>query len=406
MKPKLKRFLNLGLTFGISGICLYYFVAGADWSEVWDAVKSAHWAWMIPPSLAIWASMVGRAVRWRILLLDLKPIGIYRLYNMQMIGIMATGLIPGRIGEFIKPLFLSRREDVSFFGTMATVVVERILDLALVVALTIAMLLVFPFPEGKTVSLPGLDEPTEVSVLLKNVGLGFGILCGAMSIFVAILVYAPRFALGLTDRIVGTPARGLAGWCLSRVKRLRARGREHRASRPRRVRWWIGLTRLALKLTPLVLGLLDRFQSGLSVFRRPGRAAAAVFWTVPIWAGIILSKYFLFFSFDIEADLVGACLLTMALALAVAIPNAPGFIGVFHVATALILETCFGVDPSVSKAYAIVLWFVEMAFLIGMGFISLTLEGLSFAEVRTAEQQHSSDAGSDDRPGESAVSQT
>jgi len=405
MKPKLKRFLNLGLTFGISGICLYYFVAGADWSEVWDAVKSAHIAWMIPPSLAIWASMVGRAVRWRILLFDLKPISTYRLYNMQMIGILATGLIPGRIGEFVKPLLLSRREKVSFFGTMATVVVERILDLALVVALTIAMLIVFPFPKGMTVELPIWNEPVEIRAALRYAGVYFGILCGAMLIFVAILVYAPRFALGLADRIVGTPARGFARLGLKSVKRWR-RGRRSRGVRPWWIRGLIGLTRLALKAPALVVGLLDRFQDGLSVFRRPRRAAAAVFWTMPIWVGIILSKYFLFYSFEIEADLVGACLLTMALALAVALPQAPGFVGVFHLATSVILVKCFGVDPSVSKAYAIVLWFVEMAFLIIMGFISLALEGFSFSEVRSAEQERPSGADVNGAVAEPTMSQS
>ncbi|MBN2490456.1 MAG: flippase-like domain-containing protein [Planctomycetes bacterium] len=348
MRPIVKRALNLGLAVGVSGVFLYFFVRGTDWAEVWQALCAARYGWLVPAMVCIWASMVSRALRWRVLLLELKPIRRGRLYNMTMIGLVATGIVPGRIGEFVKPALLARKEGISFFGTMATVVVERIFDLVLVVALTAVMLLVFPFPAGTTIELPGRSGPVSVAAALQMLGLAAGAFCAAMLVFVALLTFRPGAILGWVQRILG---------------------------------------RMSARLAGLVRRLLERFLVGLSVFRQPRRALAAAAWTFPVWTGIMLSSFFLFESFAVSAGIAGACLLTAAVALAVALPQAPGFLGVFHWATSIVLVTCFGVDEAVAKAYAIVLWVVQMAFLIAVGFVSLALEGLSLSEVRAARKE-------------------
>ena len=348
MNAKLKRFLSLALALAVSGVCLTFFITGVEsWKAVWNAITGSLSWWLLPALLCIWASVVARAYRWRIFLLDAKPIPAYRLYNMSMIGILVNGTIPARVGEMVKAFFLARKEEISFFGAFATVVVERILDLALVVALTVVMLLAFPFPEGKMVVIPRLDEPVAVDALFRQIGLGFGLFCAGMLGFVAFLAYWPDKVLRLIKGVFGK--------------------------------------RLGTYLT----GLLQSFLGGISVFRKPGEALLSGVWTLPVWGGIMLSEYFLFLSFGIQAGILGACLLTAALALAVAIPQAPGFLGVFQIATCMVLEVCFEVDPNTAAAYAIVLWVVQMAFLIGLGFVSLALEGLSFQEIREAEQEKS-----------------
>lgn len=347
MQPRSKRTLLLVLAFAVSAGCLAWFIAMADWPQVWQALGSANYLWLIPAALAIWAPMVVRALRWRVLLLDVKRIGLVRLYNMQMIGIVATGVIPGRVGEFVKPILLARSERIPFFGTMGTVVVERILDLGLVVILAAVMLLVFPFPAGKTVEVYGFDQPQEVSAVLQAFGLSFALLCAVIFAFAAALVWRPQAAIGLVKATVG---------------------------------------RFSVRFGEVVLSAMDRFRSGLLVFRSPRRALEAIGWTVLIWTGIMLSEYFLFFAFGIDAGLLGAGLLTAALALSVAVPQAPGFVGVFQLAATLVLVACFEVDESVAGAYAIVLWLVQLAFLVVLGFGSLAHEGLSFADMRGVQR--------------------
>ena len=106
MSPRTKRVLGLTLAFLISGVCLAVFIAGLDGPQVWAALRRAHLGWMIPAALAIWLSMVARAIRWRILLEDQRSISPVRLYHMEMIGITTTGVIPGRLGEVVRALGL------------------------------------------------------------------------------------------------------------------------------------------------------------------------------------------------------------------------------------------------------------------------------------------------------------
>ena len=79
------------------------------------------------------------------------------------------------------------------------------------------------------------------------------------------------------------------------------------------------------------------------------------------------------------------------LALAVALPQAPGFLGVFHLGTTLVLVKCFGVAESVAKAFAIVLWCEQLLTIIVLGFVSLGFEGLALSEVRRVPATESSE---------------
>ena len=339
MRKRHKQILSLTVAVAISAVCLFFFLRELNFANVWAKIRQAHVGWMALSLTTIWLSMVARGFRWRVLLADVKPISPVRLYHMQMIGITATGIMPGRLGEFIKAIFLSQKSAIPFTSTFATVVVERILDLALVVTLTVTMLLVFPFPTTP-VELPGFDEPTTITALLRKFGIVSGAVCTVMILGTLALVFYPATFVRLVTRMVGL---------------------------------------VSVKLGDFLGGLLQSFTSGLGVFRSPTRAAASLAWTAAVWAGILLSEYVLFKSFGIEVGLLGAALLTAALALAVALPQAPGFIGVFQLATTMVLVHCFGVPKDAADAYAIVLWFVQMGCLIALGFVSLFVEGVSFA---------------------------
>ena len=73
-----------------------------------------------------------RVERWRHLL---APIGHTRFKNAfraTVMGFAANALMPGRVGEVLRPYVLARREQLSATAAFATVVIERLLDLLLV----------------------------------------------------------------------------------------------------------------------------------------------------------------------------------------------------------------------------------------------------------------------------------
>lgn len=346
MHQRYKKLLSLTIAILISAVCLFLFLRNLDLAEVWATIKQAHVGWMVAAVGAMWVSMICRSFRWQLLLRDVKPVGVVRLYHMQMIGVTVTGIMPGRLGDVVKVIFLSQKSGAPFSPSFATVVVERILDLTLVVGLTVAMLVVFPFPDAP---IEMFGKEFAIGPMMRSFGLMSGAFLAIMILATGALVYYPAVTIRLARRTVGV---------------------------------------VSEKLGDFIGGLLQAFTGGLGVFRQPARALAGFAWTAAIWTGILLSEYLLFKSFGIRAGLEGAALLTAALALAVAVPQAPGFIGVFQLATSLVLVSCFGVDRETAGAYAIVLWFVQMGCLIALGFISFVIEGVSVSDVREAGREH------------------
>jgi uncharacterized protein (TIRG00374 family) len=320
---------------------MYVFVSGTDWAEVWNSIKRAHVGWLMASFLATWLSMLVRGVRWRILLTGLKPIGIGRLYNAQMIGLMVNGILPARAGEVARCVLLARRERTSVVGVFASVLAERLLDLFMVGLLVVLSINLFEFTEQQTIHLPGADRPIAVDAVLSQAGLYLGWLFAGVVVAISIMLFMPR-----TDDL---------------VRAILGSGRYH--------------------LAEVVLGWLTSIRQGLEVFRRPFRAALALFWTVGVWVLILLSIHLMLTAFGLDIGLLGAMLLTAGLAVSVALPQAPGFLGVYQLAVTLILVACFDTPEATAKAVAIVLWVVNLFGLICLGFVSLAIEGIGIVEI-------------------------
>jgi len=99
-----------------------------------------------------------------------------------------------------------------------------------------------------------------------------------------------------------------------------------------------------------------------------------------VWLLNAASVYVLCYSFDIGLSYAGACFVTVCIALAVALPQAPGFIGVFHIATQKSLDV-FGIGLSSAQSFAILLWAISVIPVTIAGLLFLWREGISFGEI-------------------------
>jgi hypothetical protein len=121
------------------------------------------------------------------------------------------------------------------------------------------------------------------------------------------------------------------------------------------------------------LGLFDGFVQGAASIRSPRALWEAGALSLIHWLNGSISIYVLFHA--------AACFMTVAIALTVALPQAPGFFGVFHVAieTTLVL---WGLDPAPAQAFAIVFWAVSFVPVAATGAILSWKEGFSLAALR------------------------
>src|ERR1044071_189722 len=125
----MKAVLRAALVFAMTAALLTLFLRNANLAAISSAMATADVRWLIVAALASSSAYVLRARRWQFLL---RPIGRTRFataFSATAIGFAASFLLPGRAGEIIRPYLLARRERLGTMPTLATIAVERVLDL-------------------------------------------------------------------------------------------------------------------------------------------------------------------------------------------------------------------------------------------------------------------------------------
>ena len=75
-----------------------------------------------------------------------------------MIGFAALGVLPARAGDVLRPYLLARQERLSVTATMATIVIERVLDLVAVLLLLAVYVFGFADSGHDVVARAALDR--------------------------------------------------------------------------------------------------------------------------------------------------------------------------------------------------------------------------------------------------------
>src|SRR6476620_1615091 len=131
MPSRLRAALVLVLTAGL----LAFFLRGVDLGAVWAETRHADGRLL---ALAVCVTMTTyalRAFRWQYLLASIGPTRFSSAFRTTVIGFAASFLLPARPGEVIRPYLLARREHLSAPAAFATVILERLLDLLVVLLL-------------------------------------------------------------------------------------------------------------------------------------------------------------------------------------------------------------------------------------------------------------------------------
>ncbi len=338
----------------VSVACSWLFARKIDWPLLKNAMKEANYWFVIPATALTLLILLVRAIRWQGFLSHIKDVPVINLLSITSIGFMANNILPARVGEVLRPFILYKKEGVKFSTSVATVIVERIFDMLGLIIFTVAVIFLLPSPDAahQGASVPAaLHEARSAkeSVIpsLKKwaeVFAGVGVLTvGALFL----IVFKPDFFKLVLSR-----------FCFF----------------------------LPHTVKDKVLGFYESFVHGLKILENKLQTAWMLALSLIIWILAGAEIYLLAFSFHMELPFVGACLVAVCIALAVALPQAPGYIGVFHIAVMKSLDI-FGVQTTAAQSYAIVLWAIGIFPSTLMGFLFLWREGISFREVVKLEEE-------------------
>lgn len=143
-------FLKVFISFLASVICLFLATRNVHWQELKTILSEAR---VIPVVLGMLISLVTfflRALRWQILLQPFQKIATFTLLRLQIGGLLINNLLPLRMGELARAYWTGHKTAISRSTILATIFLERILDVSSIAFLAVLLLFAMGFYQLNT----------------------------------------------------------------------------------------------------------------------------------------------------------------------------------------------------------------------------------------------------------------
>ena len=276
----------------VSVVAIWLVLRSVDLGQALDVLRTADRGWIAAMAAFIGTDLAVRGLRWQRLVAPIAAVRYPAMLAYLLVGYLANNVLPARIGELIRSHYLGDREGLSRTTTLGTVVVERVVDFVVVVAIASAAILVL--------SVRGF----VVSAVLVGVAIA-GLLAAAVAV-------------------------GIAAHRLPGAERIAAAAG----------RW------------PRVQEIASKLRGGLAVAGRPRTLFEALVLSVIAWGATVLAFAAAGQAIGVELTIGQAALLASGVALASAIPAGPANLGTFELA-AVEIGKAVGVEAHAAFALAL-----------------------------------------------------
>lgn len=348
-----KRHISIILLMAVSAFMLWLTFHNVEFSEVIHAMQSRadRWYLFLLSGLVMMLNIIFRGFRYHRILSHYPQVRLKSAINMTAIMFLGNSILPFRAGEAIRVFLPNRRYGIPIATTAAFHAADRLFDIIGMLVLLVLSL----FFAGDGIAQEARTRPIEFfgtsytfdglingvthsSILMLLVGLG-GVF--AICVFPEQMKRLLKFVL-----------------------------------RPFKTEW-----------QSKAVHLVDQLHGGMAVFRSARDVVWVLFWTGLIWWMVILNVQFLGWVFEVNLNWAEAGLIVFLVAIAVSLPQAPGYVGGFDLGFKLSLEICFGVASSIAVTMALAAHFFQIIPVTLLGFACLSLEGLSFHTFAEAQEE-------------------
>ncbi len=317
----------IGLILGVFFLWLTF--RDISWRDFVDGMKQMNPVYFIPGLIFAVACQFIRALRFGLILSPFCSLSRRMLWDLLNIWAAANVIMPARLGELVRP-YLLHQKGVSFSSVFGAVLVERFFDMTGLLILLGAVL--WKTPEvSRQYSIFG-------QILLAALVAGY--------LMVLLVLAKKEFVEGIVEKVLR-----------------------------------IFPSRIADPLEAIFHKLIE----GVEVMANLKRAMIIFLYSLTLWFLFSATTYVFLLAFGIEASFLVAVTIQVFIALAVAIPSAPGFIGTFHAAGRYALAL-YGIQAVVAVSFATVYHLFSVIVSLGLGALSYFTSEYRFDRSAFADQ--------------------
>jgi uncharacterized protein (TIRG00374 family) len=329
-----KKLISLITVVLVTVLTLTYALWDIDFHELGQLLSGGDYRVLLPFMALLVLFYWMKAVRW---VLILTPVGEFtrkQVTPSMVIGFAANNVLPAHLGEFVRIAIFARKYTVPISSTAITLLIERIFDLVVIL---------FYY----ALSMVLIDAPQSLEI---GAWLVVMLLAGFL-VALAIVLYRPDLLHRFANRI-GHMLPGEAGNRLTQI--------------------------------------LDNIINAFSSLKSPSLVLYMAAWSMLKWALMVAMIWLTLYAYGTAVSPGIAMILMAVLALAAAVPNAPGYVGAIQAAYVFALKP-FGITEEIAFAASVLFLACQWIPVTVAGALYFIAGGLHVDEIRREMEEAEDD---------------
>ncbi len=319
--------LKLLLALIISTTGLYFAFSGQDYESLRYSVSDVNINKLIIAIALLILSCFPRALRWKLLVEPFETMSFYHVFSATMIGYFGNGILLFRLGEFLKAFALAKKHKITVSQAFGTVIVERILDLLMVLLIFLIVIPSFPINDVKI-----------------KIALFFSVSIVVIVVAIIVIIYKLNLVEAISQFKIFHTSFGKK--TISPIQKL-----------------FEGVVAIFKNKNIFMIVFLSLF-----------------IWIIYFYIGVILID-----ACKISLGYVEVGALTVISSFIIGVPSLPGAAGTLHSGVRYALEGIFQISAPKALSYAIISHAISYFPLLVIGFIYFLISNVSFAEVKKSK---------------------
>jgi uncharacterized protein (TIRG00374 family) len=311
---------QLFISIAVAVVCLYFAFRGISFSQLYAALRLAHFTWIFLGLSVYTCGYLFRNWRWQILIHPIKKVGYFSLLGPLFIGFFANNILPFRIGELVRAHITGQKIKISGSASLGTIFLERICDMIAFLSTFIAAALFFPFPTDAKRAAALLAFFTTIAVAMLLLGIRY----------------------------------------------------------QKHLRQWIKRLSLPEKWEIKIQTMVENFIQGISGMHELRYVASALAVSLIVWTLEGTTLFLIVHAFPVAFSWPQAFFLLFFMGLSVTLPQAPGYVGTMEFFGAKALQW-LGIPAEMGLAIILTIHAAQFLYIVIVGCLALWHEGLSIS---------------------------